>query len=358
MQNPSDGSTNKNTKDVNGYVGISGGTVGVLSLEPSAKFGAAVTGGHVGEVSYFQEAEGRDLKEFVTGGTFGTEIPENFLAWGYQLTGDAAPYTVQETGRREVVTIEDGNVTEFANEKDITVGTLTYKRSFAAVNTWQALYLPFEIPVATLINLGYDVAYTNDVHLDDNEFDGVIDRIWVEYIGIKSGTLRANFPYVIRANRSDALDLTLVLNEAKLRNTSDDNQTVLECSSAFYQFEFGGTYSIINRNDVRESEETSCFALVASNGNWAEFINDDLTLNPFRIYMTMTAKDGSVVISEEALRSIGSRLVGEEIDGTTIIYDVYAEDSEDIIYDLSGRRVLKAEKGGIYIINGKKVLVK
>ena len=50
---------------------------------------------------------------------------------------------------------------------------------------------------------------------------------------------------------------------------------------------------------------------------------------------------------------------GEEmLDGTTVIYDVETEDCDvDVIYDLSGRRVLETEKG-VYIINGKKVLVK
>jgi hypothetical protein len=76
--------------------------------------------------------------------------------------------------------------------------------------------------------------------------------------------------------------------------------------------------------------------------------------------MTMTAKAGApYIIPDEVMKSIGARVVGEENeDGTTVIYDVNAENGEDVIYDLNGRRVLETEKGGLYIINGKKVLVK
>ena len=43
---------------------------------------------------------------------------------------------------------------------------------------------------------------------------------------------------------------------------------------------------------------------------------------------------------------------------TTEIEGVDAEVENDVIYDLSGRRIVEITKGGIYIVNGKKVLVK
>ena len=75
--------------------------------------------------------------------------------------------------------------------------------------------------------------------------------------------------------------------------------------------------------------------------------------------MYILSKDGSpIILSDEAAKSIKIRIVGEENeDGTTTIYDVNAEEAEEMIFDLSGRRVLETEKG-IYIKNGKKVYVK
>lgn len=85
LQNPSDGETNKNTKEVKGAVTITGGTVNALYLEPSTGFQASVTGGHVGMISYFQTAEGRDLTGFITGGTFGVD-PTPYAAAGCSIS--------------------------------------------------------------------------------------------------------------------------------------------------------------------------------------------------------------------------------------------------------------------------------
>ena len=59
---------------------------------------------------------------------------------------------------------------------------------------------------------------------------------------------------------------------------------------------------------------------------------------------------------------------GEEYAGGTFTFtvteptgienDVDAEVEEDVIYDLSGRRIVEITKSGIYIVNGKKIYVK
>ena len=58
---------------------------------------------------------------------------------------------------------------------------------------------------------------------------------------------------------------------------------------------------------------------------------------------------------------------GEEFAGETFTFevsvpegieDVDAEVENDVIYDLSGRRIVEITKSGIYIVNGKKIYVK
>ena len=84
------------------------------------------------------------------------------------------------------------------------------------------------------------------------------------------------------------------------------------------------------------------------------------SLSPFRVYMSIIAKDGSpIILNDVAAESISMRVIGEENeDGTTFIYDVEmdGEHTSDYIYDLQGRRVLEPQKGGLYIVNGKKVV--
>ena len=81
IQNPS----NDNEKDVKGSFDITGGTLGNLYLEPSANFSGSISDGHVGNISRYQTAEGRDLESFITGGTFGMDVTE-FCAFNYSCT--------------------------------------------------------------------------------------------------------------------------------------------------------------------------------------------------------------------------------------------------------------------------------
>ena len=356
MQNPSDGA-NKNTKDVKGSVTIEGGNVGVLSLEPSANFEAAMTGGHVGEISYFQTATGRDLVQFVTGGTLGTRISEEFLAYGYQLkTGEAAPYTVEWTGFRKEVTFIDGQFTEYVNENDIEVGTLTYQRTFPTV--WTPIYVPFEIPVAKLAEQGFEVAYINGVRRDDVDEDGELDKFVMEVIYIHGGnadgsakTLKANYPYFLRA-KSAVTQLNLTLNGVTLHESEDKSY---DCTTMTEKFEIVGNNSV-----MASSEFADNMYVVGQDANgktgWGP-INNGSSLKPFRVYMTVTDRENAMPIDVIEFMSISIR--GEELaDGTTVIYDVEmdGEQSVDYIYDLQGRRVLEPQKGNLYIINGKKVI--
>ena len=352
MQNPSDGGT-KNTKDVKGSIAISGGKVGVLSLEPSANFDAAVTGGHFGEISYFQTAEGRDLKGFITGGTFDKLIDETFLAMGYQLTGDSAPYTVAYTGKVTKLELVDGEFTEFVNEKEVTVDTLTYKRN--VLKTWVPIYVPFEIPVSMLAEKFY-VARINDVRRTDNNNDGELDDFDMEIIFIHGGnadgsgkTLKANYPYFIKSKSGKTETMEITLTDATLYAAKEN---VFDCTTMTEKFEIKGNCRLMQANEFDPKNQYT----VLTTGEWGHTTS---ALKPFRFYMTKSSR-----YEDEPAAPMNSMRItvrGEEDEnGATIIYDV-VEDSlnnngNDFIYDLQGRRVSEPKKGGIYIKNGKKIL--
>ena len=350
MQNPSDGSS-RNTKDVIGSVTIEGGEVTALYLEPSANFEAAITAGHVGNVSYFETAANRDLVQFVTGGTFGTFISEEFLAYGYQLTGEAAPYTVEWTGKRDAVTFIDGQFTEYVNENDIEVGTLTYKRNFSTV--WTPFYVPFEIPVNQLAEQGLEVAYINSVRREDSDRNGEADDFKMEVIYIHGGnadgsakTLKANYPYFVRA-KEGVVAMNVVLTDAMLYAAAE---VTYDCTTMTEKFEITG-----NTRKMTSDEFVAGDYIVSADG-W-QSIAAGSYLNPFRLYMTVTSRENSEPVTTIVTMSIAVR--GEELaDGTTVIYDVEVDDAQDVdyIYDLQGRRVLEPQKGNLYIINGKKVI--
>ena len=80
-------------------------------------------------------------------------------------------------------------------------------------------------------------------------------------------------------------------------------------------------------------------------------------LNPFRLHLTLTTREGSPVkVEPSATRSIRIRSIDESettgVDGINI-----NEQQSMAVYDISGRCVKNPVKG-IYIVNGKKVMLK
>lgn len=73
------------------------------------------------------------------------------------------------------------------------------------------------------------------------------------------------------------------------------------------------------------------------------------TIKPFRSYLKL--KDGQTARS---INFVVGDDVATDIDGLTVEHDY----SNDTIYNLSGQKVQQPTKRGIYIINGKKVMVK
>lgn len=243
----------------------------------------------------------------------------------------------------------DGEFNSYTNDTDVENVEITYKRTIDS--DWNALYVPFAIPASKLL-ADFDIAYINDVRETDADDDGELDGWQMELIKIKKETavLRANHPYFVRSKSADYTENNLSLT----LTTTLYKATVAEviCSSA-YSF-----YTIKGLNELRASTEFGDADRVLGYDNgettWGKMA-DGYSLKPFRFYLTITNLDGSPVVSSSAQMSI----VVRDEDGTTGIDGICGdENGETVIFDLYGRRVLEPEKGNIYIINGKKVLVK
>jgi hypothetical protein len=217
------------------------------------------------------------------------------------------------------------------------------------------LYVPFEIPVEMLGD-DYEVATFHAYHETTDANGYVVEgSAYVELLKITEGTLLANRPYLIKATNEEALQMNLELADVKLYGATSDRH-IVTCSNATYNFAFSGTYEEADRAKLGyEAGKTVCYAM--SDGTLAA-MSEKATLGAYRIYMTSTVKDDAHYVPTPAARAIALRVIGEEsTDGTTVIYDVEADDqTADSIYDLQGRRVQEPQKGGLYIVNGKKVI--
>lgn len=267
----------------------------------------------------------------------------------YDFVDGELIYTIEvKVAELESLTINDGELTEYNNTvPSTTVGTLTYTRTLPNL-MWNALYVPFEIPLSELAD-NYDVAYINDIRSYDNDENGEIDDMTMEIIRINSGTLNANHPYLIRAKNEEAQNMEIVLSDATLYRTEEIS---LNCSSMYMEFTITGTYNTLSYENLEEKYA------ISTSGAWQK-LSVGSSLKPFRLYMEMTPRDGSPVkVEAAALSRIRINMQGEGGNTTGVeILEAPQSINDAVLYDLYGRKVTTPVKGGIYISNGKKVIV-
>ena len=230
----------------------------------------------------------------------------------------------------------------FIQDEDKENVSITYTRTLNNTE-WNALYLPFEIPVSQLTDK-YEVAYINAIHSYDEDDNGEIDRMSMEVIKLREGTLHANHPYLIKARTAAAKQMSITVENTTLYKAES---RTLDCSSVYTKFEITGIYE-----KMTSAQLAGCYAL--SGGSWKNLAAGS-SLNPFRLYLRVSSREGSPVkLSEAALARIGIHVQGEETATSVEERLMQKQHKADAVYDLSGRRVTSPKKGQTYIVNGKK----
>lgn len=244
-------------------------------------------------------------------------------------------------------TLTDGAYKSLAILEDIPMQTLTYTRNFSAANTWQALYVPFVMQYSDWADR-FDVAAINNFHEYTNA-NGETERIELEVRYVKSGKLRANIPYLIRAK--EAGEQSIMLNDVTLKATASNS---VACSSTERKYTFTGTYDAIDGLQTKDY-------IFVSGGKLCKANNDADVLKPMRWYLTIENYDHMTDMSSPALaKPMSIRVIGE--DEATGVEEVKVvstplETAKSGIYSITGAKLAKPQHG-INIINGNKVVIK
>ena len=257
-------------------------------------------------------------------------IPANVPEENAVLVEYDTYWTVEQKNVAEM-TIED-DCEEYINVVEKTVGTLTYARYFENTE-WQTIYLPFAVPAANLME-EFEVAYIYNAAYKNGA--ATIDYVVVED---ENFVLAANYPYLIRAKEAGYKEI--VVEDAKLMPTAVES---IDCSSVFETFSFIGSYSSVAEYDAAKRY------FVLNDGAWVSMSE----ANPFRFYLQIEKRDGSSFAETQGIRMRSVDMNG--IENATGVESVDAEQNVDYIFDVHGRRVVEPQKGGIYIINGVKVI--
>ena len=293
------------------------------------------------------------VSEFFFGNTYEQElyvtVTDGTLSLGVQkTTASTNDWTCFDNFRLtyygDSYEIDDTEETYYRDTED-TYTKVSYTREFKNTQ-WQALYVPFEIPYEAIAP-DFDVAYINNVHQFDHDDNGTIDETLIEAIKIKDKTLKANYPYLIRAKETGVQ--SIVVPDATVYATEENS---IDCSSVFQTYTFTGTYTRMSSDELPQDE--GYYAL--SGGVWAP-VAEGTSLGAFRFYLKIDSREAGE--APQAL-SIRMRIIGDEDDdtgGTTTTEDpeFRIQDSASKVYDLTGRQITNPGKG-IYIVNGKKIV--
>jgi hypothetical protein len=269
-----------------------------------------------------------------------------------ELPEDNYTYVTQEVTEYEEYDEEQGkNVTKykFGPKEEITVAEdFTIGRSIKA-DTWSTLCLPFPV---TLTELKEALSDPEIVYWDGWDCSAENDKLDLFFYQQEVEEIDANYPLLIKTSKDFNDGFTF---KEKIIECDEENASVkIEVGR-------GSTKRISYFNGVLKAGLVPDGSLFFS-GNKFYYSTGKSPIKAFRAYLTIDPKDN---LQEKAIISDGSVNVGIMINETpTYVEGISTKRvSNDDVYSISGIKMgtendLKSMQPGMYIVNGKKVIVK
>ena len=192
---------------------------------------------------------------------------------------------------------------------------------------WNAVCLPFDLSVDEV-----NAAFGTDCEMAVYDGDTGGESVTVKFKKVEAGQYRfmtASYPYLIWLENP--------VSGVKFTNKTIESETPGAAVEGAKAFEYVGVYTTTDVNAGDYFVAGGTFVKATTNNK----------VKPFRAYLK---------VKGAAVRSVNF-IIGEEattIEGLT----VEREYTNDAIYNLNGQKVQQPTKRGLYIINGKKVMVK
>ena len=241
------------------------------------------------------------------------------------------------------IELADGQTYSIAEDMDME--QITYSRTYKNTN-WQAWYVPFEVELTSDLLSRFSFAKYAGTYVDENSDPS----FFITIARLKAGDkLKANTPYFVQAKTASNTAQVISVANTTLKAAEE---TGFDMYSAEQKVSIRGVYS------AKTATASDCDWYAYGGGSYFK-ATAGAVLNPYRVYLTITEREDNPYGTSSAPNEIKVKLLGD--DGTTIIEEVQGvqEVQDAQIFDLSGRRIMKDKLDkGIYIINGKKVLVR
>lgn len=245
-----------------------------------------------------------------------------YSAQEYELT-DAGDYTVT---------------------KNTEVASATYKKTLAEdrVGKYQAWFIPFEYAITAADLEKFDFFKINMIaNAAQPGENPASDDVYIFLNPMAAGdVLYGNKPYVYRPKEA-VTDYEFTTDLATLHAKTD--ASVLQTSTTTATYDFYGTYA-----DTEATTENP-FYYVSVNGNICK--GTTVTVGPYRWILKATSKGGASYAPTFSFMENGTTGINEVQDSG------FKVQGSEAFYNLNGQRVAQPTKG-LYIVNGKKVVIK
>lgn len=298
-----------------------------------------ITGGRVdGDINV-----GNNSAIAVTGGTVSGASDDLFNA---VIENNDGTSTKAKLPNGASISVSDADIKSINITEDISNVNVSYTRNFS--DKWQALFVPFQITLTADILTKFDFAEIWDTELIDG-------APTIEYIKLEEGSVIApNTPCLVKAKTAG--EHTLTVEGALLAKTEVPQ---VDCSTIKQKFNFIGIYdktTLLDKYGYFLNADEQAFRPVA---------NAEQALPSCRFYLTIQNKaDNSYdYYTQENSKAVKIRVIGDEDNISTGITDIEASSgvNDNKIYTIQGTYAGHSAEGlkaGVYIIGGKKVIIK
>ncbi len=228
---------------------------------------------------------------------------------------------------------------------------LSYTRTFNEnlANKWSALYVPMSINVEDYLD-DFDIAEIYDVCPNkDTNGDGEIDSNDANRLIVnkkKTGTTLPNTPYLIRPKEAKTYTIASadgILYPAEANSVS--------CSTTTAKYTFTGLYETADAVGNKQYYMTGAGILDYSP-------TSPVAIKPNRWIMSVESYGYGNYVSTSNAKAISISVIGED-DEATSIESLNAVRNNNNVYNLNGDKMNSENlPTGIYIKNGKKIIVK
>jgi len=238
---------------------------------------------------------------------------------------------------------------EFTTAPEATDGAVNVRvRRTITAGNWSTICLPFAMTTAQVQEaFGDDVELADFAGYETEEEGDIIVGITVTFVNVSA--IEANHPYIIKVS-SAITEFTVddvEIDPVPSPQVSFGYTTGKGKNTVYHPADFKGTY-VANFDFYSDA---ASYPLFLSGNNFYYATENTKHMKAFRAYFDF---DDYLPEAEGSASPIKMFVGGFE----TSIRDLVPATKVGVIYDLSGRKVSRPQKSGVYIVNGKKALIK